>query len=794
MDPARRSGTDADPVPAVRGGIVSRRELFERLGRAARVTEVSAPAGSGKTLLLRSWIAESGLAECAAWVTVQPGDRDAQRFWLSVLDALRGTAAGSALVRELTAAPGLDAGDIVERLLQDLGSLDDRIWLVIDDVHEQRSTEALRQLELLVMRAPAQLRFVLVTRHDLRLGLHRLRLQGELTEIRAAELRFTPQEARELFAAAGVVLPDLALALLVERTEGWAAGLRLAALSLAGHPDPARFAEEFSGSERTVAEYLLAEVLERQSEEVQRLLLRTSVAERVSGELADLLTGGSGGRRVLQDLEQAGAFVVSLDAGRSWFRYHRLFADLLQLELRRTAPGELPALQRAAAGWFAEHGYPVDAVRHAQAAGDWGLAAQLLFDTWLSVTLDGQQDTAHELLTGFPADIAAGDPELIALAAADELNRGSFEEAERHLARATRELASVPAERRGRFQVTLGILRLLLGRQRSDLPAVAEEARRLLAPVEEDTAELGMSGERRALALISLGIAETWSYRHDEAERHLEQGVALARQIGRPYLELTGLAHGARIAVVRSHMLGAQRSRQAIELAERHGWSEEPIAGVAYAQLATVMGVQGQLEEAERCLERAERTLRAELEPAAGVELRWARAGLELDRGRPERALDAFQAAERLAGLLLTPYANVGPMRAQALQTRVRLGQTDRVEAALAEMDDQERDTAVMRSVIAALRLAGDDPQAAAVALAPVVAALSRQALRSGWWKRSCWKRSHGTRSATRTPSAAPSSGPWISPSPTVCSFRSSSTPSQGCSSATPGSAPRTLP
>ena len=225
MDLAGRSGTDADPVPAVRGGIVSRRELFERLGRAARVTEVSAPAGSGKTLLLRSWIAESGLAERAAWVSVQRGDRDAQRFWLSVLDALRGTAAGSALVRELTAAPGLDAGDIVERLLQDLGSLDDRIWLVIDDVHEQRSTEALRQLELLVMRAPAQLRFVLVTRHDLRLGLHRLRLQGELTEIRAAELRFTPQEARELFAAAGVALPDPALALLRGADRGLGGGV-----------------------------------------------------------------------------------------------------------------------------------------------------------------------------------------------------------------------------------------------------------------------------------------------------------------------------------------------------------------------------------------------------------------------------------------------------------------------------------------------------------------------------------------------------------------------------------------
>ncbi|HEY2004988.1 MAG TPA: LuxR C-terminal-related transcriptional regulator, partial [Solirubrobacteraceae bacterium] len=309
-----------------------------------------------------------------------------------------------------------------------------------------------------------------------------------------------------------------------------------------------------------------------------------------------------------------------------------------------------------------------------------------------------------------------------ALAAADELNRGSLEEAERHLALATRELRSVPAERRGRFQVSLGILRLSLARQRGDVPAVAEEAQRLLAPVEAaDGADLGINGERRALALISLGIAETWAYRGDEAERHLEQGVALARQIGRPFLELTGLAHGAQIALVRSYVLGAQRSRQAIELAERHGWGEEPIAGVAYARLAAAMLAQGRLEEAERWLERAERALRAELEPAAGLSLHWASAGLELARNRPERALDAFQSAERLAELLRSPHVRAGPMRAQALQARVRLGQTERVEAVLAEMDDQERDAAVMRSVIAALRLAGGDPQAATVALAPVI-------------------------------------------------------------------------
>src|SRR5262249_35731967 len=156
----------------------------------------------------------------------------------------------------------------------------------------------------------------------------------------------------------------------VERTEGWAAGLRLAALSLAGHPDPGRLAAEFSGTERTVAEYLLAEVLDRQDEPVQRLLLRTSVLERVKGELAGLLTGGSGGERVLQDLEAANAFVGALDPGRSWFRYHHMFADLLQLELRRTEPDQVAGLQRAAARWFAEHGYPVEAVGHVQATQD----------------------------------------------------------------------------------------------------------------------------------------------------------------------------------------------------------------------------------------------------------------------------------------------------------------------------------------------------------------------------------------------------------------------------------------
>ena len=397
---------------------MSRIALLERLRGAARVTVVSAPPGSGKTVLLRSWIGQPGLAGRAAWVTAGRDERDPQRFWLAVLGALRGTAAGSVLVQPVSAAPGPDGWALVERLLKDLAPLGESVWLVIDDVHELDPGRALRQLELLVLRGPPQLRFVLAARHDVRLGLHRLRLEGGLTEIRQADLRFTVAEARELFAAAGVELPEAAAVLLHERTEGWAAGLRLTALSLAGHPDPDRFAAEFSGSERTVAEYLLAEVLDRQGERVRRLLLRTSVLDRVNGELADLLAGGSGGERVLQDLEQANAFVVSLDAGRSRFRYHQMFAGLLQLELRRAAPGEVTGLHRAAAGWFAGHGYPVEAVRHAQAAQDWPMAARLLADHWPGLHLDGQAATVHEFLAGFPRQARAADAELAAVAAA----------------------------------------------------------------------------------------------------------------------------------------------------------------------------------------------------------------------------------------------------------------------------------------------------------------------------------------------------------------------------------------
>ena len=568
------------------GGVVARPGLFGRLGGPARVSVVSAPAGSGKTVLLRSWIAGAGLAGRVAWVAAGREERDPQRFWLSVAGALRATGPGAGLVRVVTGAPDLDGWALAERLLSDLAALAEPVWLVVDDVHEL-GPDALRQLELVLMRAPAGLRFVLAARHDVRLGLHRLRLDGGLAELRAADLRFSLAEAGQLFAAAGVQLAGPTLAVLQERTEGWAAGLRLAALALAGGADPARFAAEFSGSERTVAEYLLAEVLDRQSERVRRLLLRTSILERVSGELAHLLTGDEGGERVLQDLAAAGAFVVPLDAARSWFRYHQMFAGLLRLELRRTAPGEVTGLHQAASGWFAAHGYAVEAVRHAQAARDWELAARLLAGHWPALHLDGHAATAHELLAGFPPGLAAADAGLAVVAAADELARGSLEAAERYLTLAERQSASGPAGRGEYRRLLAGVVRLLLDRQRGNLPAVAKEARELQAMAEvADAAQPGLGADLSALALISLGSTEFWATASQDAERYLDRGIALARRGGRPYLEFTGLAYQALHEFYHSFARAAERGRQAIELAERHGWTGDPAAGVACTAVA----------------------------------------------------------------------------------------------------------------------------------------------------------------------------------------------------------------
>ena len=417
---------------------------------------------------------------------------------------------------------------------------------------------------------------VLATRRDLPLRLHQLRLAGELAEIRAADLRFTERETRELLDASGIALSEAGAALLHQRTEGWAAGLRLAAISLAGHPDPERFVAEFSGSDRTVAEYLIAEMLERQPDDVQDLLLRTSLLDRVNGELADLLTGRPGSERILLELEDANAFVVSLDPERTWFRYHHLFGDLLRLELRRTLPEEVPALHRRAADWFIQHGQVVDAIRHTQAAGDWPRAARLLADHSFSLTLDGQTQTIQALVQAFPP--GADHPELALVRATVDLVQGRLDEAAAHLAVAETYAETAPPDRQRRLQVAIASLKLSLARRRGHLAGVLEQAKFLASPVTGQSDEdIALGSDLRAVALMNLGIVEAWSLGLPDAERHLQEGADLARQIGRPYLEVACLAQlgfASRIrsfAITRRALPGGDRARRAARLGRRAG-------------------------------------------------------------------------------------------------------------------------------------------------------------------------------------------------------------------------------
>ena len=425
--------------------LVLRPVLIERLSAAApgTVALVCAPAGSGKTALLRSWAEEADEAVC--WVTVERGERDGQRFWLHLIDALADAASGKHIER-VSPAPSFADAAVVEPLVSQLQQLEDPLALVIDDLHNLDSEATLASLEMLLTRLPAQLLVVLATREEPALGLHRLRVAGALTELRGPDLRFSLDETRALLRASGITLSDDGLASLHERTEGWPAGLRLAAISLSAQGDPERFVSEFSGSERTVAAYLLAEVLERQPPEVRDLLLRTSILERVSGPLGDELTAGAGAEAILQRLEDQNAFVTALDAARSWFRYHHLFADLLRLELRRVAPATIPSLHRAAATWHEQEGDVIEAVRHYQAAGDWAPAARLLLDNYFPLTMEGRGETLHALLAAFPADHALADGNLALALAIDTILHGSLDEAAGHLD-AARRLAAYGARR-----------------------------------------------------------------------------------------------------------------------------------------------------------------------------------------------------------------------------------------------------------------------------------------------------------------------------------------------------------
>jgi LuxR family maltose regulon positive regulatory protein len=436
-------------IPPTRPELVLRRRLIEQLnaglylnqGFGRKLTLISAPAGYGKTTLVSDWVDQmhlDGAKESRdlpriAWLSLDEGDSDLARFlvyFIAALNQIEATLGKDALGMLQSPQP-LQTEAIQTSLINEIVAVPHRILLVLDDYHSIESSPVDEALTFLLERLPPNMHLVIATRQDPLLPLSRLRARGQLTELRAADLRFTPSEATEfLNQVMGLDLLTEDIAALETRTEGWIAGLQLAAISLQGRTDTSKLIQSFTGSHRLVLDYLIEDVLNQQPQKVQNFLLRTAILDRLNGSLCDALTGQNNSQAILETLERTNLFVVPLDNQRQWYRYHHLFADVLRARLKAQQPNQVPALHQRASEWYEQKDQPSDAIRHALAAQDFERAAGLAELAW-----PAWRESFYALawlgwVKAIPEKVIRARPVLSLAYAMAFLNAGKLEEAE----------------------------------------------------------------------------------------------------------------------------------------------------------------------------------------------------------------------------------------------------------------------------------------------------------------------------------------------------------------------------
>jgi len=396
-----------------------------------------------------------------------------------------------------------------------------------------------------------------------------------------------------------------------------------------------------------------------------------------------------------------------------------MFGGLLRLELRRAMPGDIPELHRLAARWLAEHGQAADAIGHLQAAGDWNEAARMLTDHALSLTLDGQAGTVAALLRSFPAQAGADSPDLSLVRAIAEQYRLRLDQTDAHLRVVKSYAATTPPCGQHRLRMAIASVDLLSARLRGHFDGIFEQVGTLLspaglAPADGQTgADVALSSDLKAVALLNLGVTEAWSLRLADSERHLLEGAGLARRIGRPYLEVACLAHLGFAATIHSFAVARQRCEEAIALAARHGWDAEPVTAPALAALANALIWTGQFDLAEHWLDRARRATQADGEPGIRLLVCLTAAIIQAARGHHHRALEEFAAARQIQTLMVGEHGLTTRVNAWAIATQARLGMADQAQAALAALDDRQASAGEIRNAAAVIRLAQQDPAAA---------------------------------------------------------------------------------
>jgi LuxR family maltose regulon positive regulatory protein len=643
-------------LPRTRPDRLARSRLVQRLdaGMGQPLVLMCTPAGFGKTTLLADWAADAPLP--VGWLSLDPDDNEPMRFWRYVVAALDRVVGGlgEQIIPLLGPGSGTSTHGVVTALINRLQTQPDELALVLDDYHLIDEPAIHDSLGFLLSHLPPRLHLAIASRSDPPLPVARLRASGQLAELRAADLRFTPQEAaaflREVWR---LDLPPEAVAALEARTEGWAVGLQLAALSLQGRPDTEEFLDAFTGTHRYVLDYLSEEVLGRLPDQVRRFLLQTSILERLCGPLCDAVTGDSDGQGMLEELERANLFLVPLDEQRRWWRLHHLFADLLRARMLQTKPELVPELHRRAASWCEQHGLIDEAIRHALAAEDTPWATRLVEEHLGETLRRGESVALARWLSLLPDDTVRSRPGLCLAMAMTELNLDHLESAERLLAHAERAfdrhgreppelqiptsggmVAQVPA--------AIALLRAELAYDRADPDAVAAFARAALAHMAEHE-----HGPR--LFARSLLVGADWmTGRVVDTEPAFAELLAEGRAAPAAYpvlrtcfmLGLVQQAQGKLGAALRTY-------REGLRLATAGDWFSVYHAGEAHVGLAQVLYQRNQLGEAHQHATQGVEFCRQVIEltelDIALVALAWVRQAM----GDPDGALEAMEEACR---------------------------------------------------------------------------------------------------------------------------------------------------
>lgn len=661
-------------VPAARPETVERRRLTERLaaGLQRPLTLVSAPAGFGKTTLLSNWRASpEGRACLVAWLSLDPGDNDPARFWAYVLAAFRtqpGLAA--ALPEELDAGAPPDL--LLAPLINGLEAAAAPVVLVLEDYHAIESPAVHAAVSFLVEQMPQALRLVVLTRSDPPWPMARLRAHGRLSELRAADLRFTPDEVAEfLIRASSPLLQAADIATLARCTEGWAAALQMAAISLAGHPDPHGFVAAFSGENRYITDYLMEEVLARQTEPVRRFLLHTAVLDRLSAPLCAAVTGCPDSRALLDQIERANLFLVPLDPARQWFRFHHLFADLLRSYLQQTEPDLLPVLHERAAGWSAENGWPMDAARHSLAARNYARTVQIIEQHaagWWAMATPG----FAELLQKLPPDLIRQSPLICSYQAWMSAMLGQTEAASA-LIEAAEQHGPLSAEIRSSLALTQTFIAELTGKPYK----LTEAVMRAPEYIPEQSGIHLRSAADLALAFLL--------YMNGQFER---AGALAAGAAEREVKTRTN--HAIPVAVpllARIRLIGGQAAeaaslcRRYIAIVRERGADRFFVWGNLHALLADALCQQGDLEGAEAEAREGLRVNRAFAAYHAAVQPLHALARVRLARGAAGEALECLSEVAEVTGGRHLSTDLVSERIALEIQAWLATGQIDRAES-----------------------------------------------------------------------------------------------------------------